>query len=315
MSTQDKWTNEYNDKEFAEKLKKFAIKFEQSKYKNVNEHNIEDSQTREITHQIKYYKYVIQRLDNHKKELKPLLAEAYEKYRPVLIGTLEFWEGQKWFENVKNELEIDDKNIQDLKIHERLRKLAFKCDNEKENFKSYNTTALKINELEQQIELYEFVWFPLEKKKDKENPFLVDEFSKYEPVIIEALDYWKSEIQKLKSGKGTQNNTKHRPKLSMNQIALKYVYEGLQITRRGNSNEIAKQYGQTSGDKLYDRFIFYSSTANRKGKPYPFTLKKLQNKIKLIESVIELLPIEKRARAKDEVSILNGIYAAEEENY
>ena len=43
--------------------------------------------------------------------------------------------------------------------------------------------------------------------------------------------------------------------------------------------------------------------------------KKLQNKIKLIESVIELLPIEKRARAKDEVSILNGIYAAEEENY
>ena len=67
MSTQDKWTNEYNDKEFAEKLKKFAIKFEQSKYKNVNEHNIEDSQTREITHQIKYCKYVIQRLDNHKK--------------------------------------------------------------------------------------------------------------------------------------------------------------------------------------------------------------------------------------------------------
>lgn len=310
MSTQDKWTNEYNDKEFAEKLEKFAIKFEQSKYKNVNEHNIKDSQTREITHQIKYCKYVIQRLDNHKKELKPLLAEAYEKYRPVLIETLEFWEGKKWFENVKNELEIDDKNIQDLKIHERLRKLAFKCDNEKENFKSYNTTALKINELEQQIELYEFVWFPLEKKKDKENPFLVDEFSKYEPVIIEALDYWKSELQKLRSGKETQNDTKHQPKLSMNQIALKYFYEGLQITRE-NGNEIAEQYGHTSGEKLFQRFTFYSSTANRKAKPDLCTPIKLKNKIKLIETVIELLPIEKQARAKDEVSILNGIYEAE----
>ena len=227
MSTQDKWTNEYNDKEFAEKLEKFAIKFEQSKYKNVNEHNIKDSQIREITYQIKYCKYVIQRLDNHKKELKPLLAEAYEKYRPVLIETLEFWEGKKWFENVKNELEIDDKNIQDLKIHERLRKLAFKCDNEKENFKSYNTTALKINELEQQIELYEFVWFPLEKKKDKENPFLVDEFGKYEPVIIEALDYWKSELQKLKSGKETQKE-KTLSDLITHQNSVEIV-EGIKI--------------------------------------------------------------------------------------
>lgn len=227
MSTQDKWTNEYNDKEFAEKLEKFAIKFEQSKYKNVNEHNIKDSQIREITYQIKYFKYVIQRLDNHKKELKPLLAEAYEKYRPVLIETLEFWEGKKWFENVKNELEIDDKNIQDLKIHERLRKLAFKCDNEKENFKSYNTTALKINELEQQIELYEFVWFPLEKKKDKENPFLVDEFGKYEPVIIEALDYWKSELQKLRSGKETQKE-KTLSDLITHQNSVEIV-EGIKI--------------------------------------------------------------------------------------
>jgi len=310
MSTQDKWTNEYNDKEFAEKLEKFAIKFEQSKLKNVNEHNIKDSQTREITHQIKYCKYVIQRLDNHKKELKPLLAEAYEKYRPVLIGTLEFWEGQKWFENVKNDLEIDDKAEQDLKIHKRLRELSFNCDNEKENFKNYNTTALKINELVQQIEKYEFALSLLEKHKDKENQFLVDEFGKYEPVIIEALDYWKSEIQKLQSGKETQNDTKHRPELSMNQIALKYFYEGLQITRE-NGNEIAEQYGHTSGEKLFQRFTWYSSTANRKAKPDLCTAIKLKNKIKLIETVIELLPIEKQGRAKDEVSILNGIYEAE----
>ena len=244
MSTQDKWTNEYNDKEFAEKLKKFAIKFEQSKYKNVNEHNIEDSQTREITHQIKYCKYVIQRLDNHKKELKPLLAEAYEKYRPVLIGTLEFWEGQKWFENKKNDLEIDDKAEQDLKIHNRLRELSFNCDNEKENFKNYNTTALKINELVQQIEQYEFALSLLEKKKDKENQFLVEEFGKYEPVIIEVMEYWKSEIQKLHSGNDKQKGkTKQQPKKTLSGL----------ITHQ-NSVEIVKgikiQYKNIKGKRL-----------------------------------------------------------------
>ena len=102
----------------------------------------------------------------------------------------------------------------------------------------------------------------------------------------------------------------HQPKLKIDQIALKYVYEGLQITRE-NGNEIAKQYGHTSGEKLFQRFTYYLSTANRKAKPDLCTPKKLKNKIKLIESVIELLPIDKQARAIDEVAILNKIYEAE----
>ncbi len=101
-----------------------------------------------------------------------------------------------------------------------------------------------------------------------------------------------------------------QPKLKIDQIALKYVYEGLQITRE-NGNEIAKQYGHTSGEKLFQRFTYYLSTANRKAKPDLCTPKKLKNKIKLIESVIELLPIDKQARAIDEVAILNKIYEAE----
>lgn len=102
----------------------------------------------------------------------------------------------------------------------------------------------------------------------------------------------------------------HQPKLKIDQIALKCVYEGLQITRE-NGNEIAKQYGHTSGEKLFQRFTYYLSTANRKAKPDLCTPKKLKNKIKLIESVIELLPIDKQARAIDEVAILNKIYEAE----
>lgn len=101
-----------------------------------------------------------------------------------------------------------------------------------------------------------------------------------------------------------------KTELKIDQIALKYVYEGLQITRI-NHNEIAKQYGHNSGEKLFQRFTYYSSTANRKGKPTPFTQKKLDNKIKLIESIIELLPTDKQGRAKDEVLILKKIYDTE----
>jgi hypothetical protein len=101
---------------------------------------------------------------------------------------------------------------------------------------------------------------------------------------------------------------KQKQKLSMNQIALLCFYMGLQITR-DNGNEIAEKFGHKSGDKLYQCFTKYSSTANRKGDPG--TEQMLKNKIKLIESVIELLPIENQQQAKDELSILKTIYESE----
>jgi len=108
----------------------------------------------------------------------------------------------------------------------------------------------------------------------------------------------------------TQPVLKQKPELKIDQIALKYAYEELQITRV-NGNDIAKQYGHNSGEKLFQRFTYFSSSANRKGKPNLCTPKKLDNKIKLIESIIELLPTDKQERAKDEVSMLKKIYEAE----
>lgn len=103
-----------------------------------------------------------------------------------------------------------------------------------------------------------------------------------------------------------------KPQLKIDQIALKYIYEGLQITRE-KGNEIARKYDHNSGEKLFQRFTYYSSTANRKGKPTPCTPKKLKNKIELIESVIELLPEAKKRKAEDEVSILKNILEAEDQ--
>ena len=94
---------------------------------------------------------------------------------------------------------------------------------------------------------------------------------------------------------------KTTPELSINQIALKLVYEGFGVNR-SNSEAIVKEYGYTSGEKLFQRFTYYSSLANRKGNES--TLKKMQNKIELFESVNELLSDANKQRALDELSIL-----------
>ncbi len=133
----------------------------------------------------------------------------------------------------------------------------------------------------------------------------VEELIKKYPQLFNKFKLCENEF--LHSENGTK---KEQPKLKIDQIALKYVYEGLQITRE-NGNEIAKKYGHKSGEKLFQRFTYFRSYANRTGEPTLCTPKKLVNKIKLIESVIELLPTDKQQRAKDEVLILKNIYKKE----
>jgi hypothetical protein len=95
-------------------------------------------------------------------------------------------------------------------------------------------------------------------------------------------------------------------KLKIEQIALKYAYEGIQITRE-NGNEIAKKYGHNSGEKLFQRFTYFLSSANRKAKPTPCTPRKLKNKIELFESVLNHLSENNKKRAIDELNILKTI--------
>lgn len=137
------------------------------------------------------------------------------------------------------------------------------------------------------------LWSWRHSENKKQNPF-------------EVFVYYVSGSYVKSNSKATR--TDNKTKLTINQIALMYVYEGLQITRE-NGNEIAKSNGHNSGEKLFQRFTFYSSLANRKGNES--TKKKLLNKIELIESIIELLPTDKQEWAKDEVSILKKIYEAE----
>jgi hypothetical protein len=132
-----------------------------------------------------------------------------------------------------------------------------------------------------------------------------------EKVLIEWIEIFKKQpIDYLYLNTNPPQPIIEQTKLKIDQIALKYAYEGLQITRE-NGDNIAKEYGWKSGEKLFQRFTHFSSPANRKGKPNLCTPKKLDNKIKLIESIIELLPTDKQERAKDEVLMLKKIYEAE----
>lgn len=109
---------------------------------------------------------------------------------------------------------------------------------------------------------------------------------------------------------GVNKETIHKPELTIKQIALKYVYSGQQITRE-NGNEIARQYGHNSGEKLFQQYTLFRSAANRKAKPQPCTPRKLQNKIALLESILNLVPTDNQSRIKDEVLILKRIQEAE----
>lgn len=139
---------------------------------------------------------------------------------------------------------------------------------------------------------------------------------KYQGIVCEAdISFLRGELKKAQKKISIEEclpllNEEKELSLKIDQIALYHVYQGIQITRE-NGNEIAKQHGHNSGEKLFQRFSYFSSLANRKAKPVLCTPKKLDNKIKLIESIIELLPTEKQERAKDEVSILKKIYESE----
>lgn len=132
-----------------------------------------------------------------------------------------------------------------------------------------------------------------------------DESTQYKKMI----QYWLkderrfiAEITPLIATSTVPSKT-HSDKLSVPQIALIYVYEGKSITRE-NAQEIANKYGHNSAQSLFQKFTYYSSAANRKGRPTPATPKKFKNKIELLQSVLPHLSEEAKPRVNDEIQTL-----------
>lgn len=99
-------------------------------------------------------------------------------------------------------------------------------------------------------------------------------------------------------------------KLTVKQIALIHVYDGKQITRE-NASEIAANYGytsKTSGEGLFQDYIFFCDRGNRRSKPTPCSQKKFSNKIELLESVSKYLSDKGQQLLNDELIILQTLY-------
>ena len=102
------------------------------------------------------------------------------------------------------------------------------------------------------------------------------------------------------------NNGPISKKLSINQIALKLVYSNSTVNKE-NADSTIKEYGHNSGHKLYQAFNFYYKKANRIGHDVESETKKiLDNKIKLLESVIELVQDDFKQKAIDECKTLRS---------
>lgn len=104
----------------------------------------------------------------------------------------------------------------------------------------------------------------------KTNPIyaLKSDFNSLFPSTVDWKSYndiaFEGYIKQLKFERGineknmleSSEDDSSESKLTLAQIALKYIYKGEQITR-SNAGEIAKRYGLTSGDALYQKFNCY----------------------------------------------------------
>lgn len=140
-----------------------------------------------------------------------------------------------------------------------------------------------------------------ESRDKSEKPHIAD--------IKEAALYyfkWVKEMH-LKEFNNFNNN-----KLTIDQIALKYYWEGKSIPRN-EANEIVRQFGWKSGERLYHRFTYFSKATNRTGVPPRCTPRILNNKISLFKMVIDTLDETIKNKPIDELKTLENRYKAEYE--
>lgn len=94
--------------------------------------------------------------------------------------------------------------------------------------------------------------------------------------------------------------------LSHDQIALIHYYNGITITEY-NASDIATSYkwtAKTSGRKIWQQYLYFTSNANRNAIPNNPTPTTKRNKLKLFESVLPYLNDTGKQKAEYEIKVL-----------
>lgn len=111
-------------------------------------------------------------------------------------------------------------------------------------------------------------------------------------------------IQKIDHSMPLEEKKKTKKhELTLKEIALLLFYSNRPVPRlRSESDLIAKEYYQNSGEKLYQHYTDFSKRTMRIGNPG--TKKKLENRIRSMEKVESLLNEEEREQCSNELAIL-----------
>ena len=115
------------------------------------------------------------------------------------------------------------------------------------------------------------------------------------------------EIQQIDAEPEEQE--KKTKRIRMKVIALKYALEGKAITRK-NGPDIAKLYGHSSGDALYNDYCKYANRIDRLG--HPGSQGELKGKINVYRETLKILKGEAKERAQSELNILAARYGNSE---
>ena len=118
-----------------------------------------------------------------------------------------------------------------------------------------------------------------------------DKFEFYLSKLEEYLDFLLKKHPNENVTRQKNRSKKNQPSLKLRQIALLHYYEGNPITL-SNGDEIADNFGHSSGRRLYQLYNYYCNTTDRRG-IVDESKAKQRNKILLFKSVIDLLSDEK----------------------
>jgi hypothetical protein len=140
----------------------------------------------------------------------------------------------------------------------------------------FKIQSFHLNHIIRGLRHYDFIQSPKQNDSSFRNP----------PIELEAEMLFNA-FQYIREKYG--NNKKQfdlKNKISLREIALFYNYKGLSINRK-NHNSIAKKYGHTSGQSLYQFYCNYRSKQNRIAPEDTF--KQTKNKLDRLNRVKLLL--------------------------
>lgn len=144
-------------------------------------------------------------------------------------------------------------SFKDIDLSKLIENIALSVEKYKTEYSKITSNALKEVFLKEQIELYTYANIRFKRFGDYANQM----FDKYQPVFIEALEYWKKEFGNLKA-LPPQPIVKQKPiKYGANEYALTYIFDLYAIGQQVPINRIEGSFDAKKIKQDASKFPMY----------------------------------------------------------